>query len=28
VEVEPYYCDVAISRWEQFTQQEAEKIDG
>ena len=28
MEVEPYYCDVAISRWEQFTQQEAEKIDG
>jgi site-specific DNA-methyltransferase (adenine-specific) len=28
MELEPYYCDVAISRWEQFTQQKAERIDG
>ena len=28
MEVEPYYCDVAISRWEQFTRQKAERING
>ena len=28
IEIDPYYCDVIIKRWEDFTGQKAELLDG
>ena len=28
MELDPHYCDVTINRWEKFTGQKAEKVDG
>ena len=28
MEIDPHYCDVIIARWEKFTGQKAEKLDG
>ena len=28
MELDPHYCDVIINRWEKFTGQKAEKVNG